>query len=142
MDVNTEKQIEHFAYDKDGKFVGVYVATPAQFAESGFTAGKQPPAPKPPVPQTISFAQLLTALVTGGLITEAEGDAWLSGQALPKVAADLVAAMPAAEQFGARARLLRMVEANRQSPLVAALAKAAGLTGAQVDALFTKAAAL
>lgn len=99
-------------------------------------------APSAPVPQQVTFAQLVTALVAQSLITEVEGEAWLQGSALPAAVMEVVNVLPTAEQFPAKARLYRMQVAERSDPLVAALAANKGMTSAQVDQFFMTAAAL
>ncbi|MDK3075152.1 hypothetical protein QO034_18855 [Sedimentitalea sp. JM2-8] len=89
------------------------------------------------VQMRLTFSQLLIGLVTEGWITEAEGDAWLTGNALPASAVALVGTLPAPAQFAARARMLRMSEAVRMDPLVVALAAAEGKTDAEIDTFFT-----
>ena len=98
-----------------------------------------PPDPEPPEPDrgamTLTFAQLMIGLVSEGWITEAEGDAWLDGT-LPAPVLGLIATLPEAEQFPARARAKRMFEAARLDPLVIGLAQAEGKTDAELDAFF------
>lgn len=91
---------------------------------------------------TLTPAQLLIGLVTEGWITEAEGDAWLAGNALPSAALALVATLPTGAQFAARARMLRMSEALRLDPLVISLGAAEGKTAAQLDSFFETYAAV
>lgn len=98
-----------------------------------------PPEPEPPEPDrtamTLTFAQLMIGLVSEGWITEAEGDAWLDGT-LPAPVLALIATLPEAEQFPARARAKRLIEAQRLDPLVIGLALAEGKTDAELDAFF------
>lgn len=89
----------------------------------------------PPVPQEITFAQLLIGLVASGWITEAEGNAWLSG-VLPTVALGVINTLPENQRFAARARALRPSSVVRSDPLVIALAQAQGITSAQLDQFF------
>lgn len=98
-----------------------------------------PPAPVVPVPD-LSFAQLLIGLVTEGWITEAEGDAWLSGT-LPDPVLALIATLPVDQQFAAKARAIRPSTVVRADPLVVGLGAAQGKTSAQMDAFFTTYAA-
>lgn len=92
----------------------------------------EPPAP---VPQSISFAQLLIGLVTEAWITEAEGEAWLAGT-LPGAVLLVIDGLPANQRFAAKARALRPSEVLRSDPLVAAMGTAAGKTEAEIDAFF------
>lgn len=83
----------------------------------------------------LSFAQLLIGLVKEGWITEAEGDAWLTGT-LPAPVVFLIATLPLEEQFTARAKALRPSVVLRQDPLVVALGTAQGKTDAELDTFF------
>lgn len=84
---------------------------------------------------TLSFAQLLIGLVTEAWITEAEGEAWLSGT-LPTAVLTVIDALPVEQRFAAKARALRPSQVLRSDPLVAAMGAAAGKTSAEVDAFF------
>lgn len=92
-------------------------------------------APGAPVPAEITFAQLLIGLVAEGWITEAEGDAWLTGT-LPAAALGVIGALPEAARFAAKARALRPSVVVRADPLVAALAAAEGISSEQLDQFF------
>lgn len=83
----------------------------------------------------LTFSQLMIGLVSEGWITEAEGDAWLDGT-LPAPVQGLIATLPEAEQFPARARAKRLIEAQRLDPLVIGLALAEGKTDAELDMFF------
>lgn len=72
----------------------------------------------------LSKPQLLIGLVAEGWITEAEGDAWLQGTALPPVILGAIGQLPQDEQFAARARSYSMTFAERADPLVGPLAEA------------------
>lgn len=87
---------------------------------------------------SLSFSQLLIGLVELGFITEAEGEAWLSGAALPAEVEALVVSLPVGERFRARARMLRMSVALRTDPLVAALAasREPAMSAEEVDQFF------
>ena len=87
------------------------------------------------VPASITFRQLLIGLVAEGWITEAEGDAWLAGT-IPAAASALVASLPEAQRFAARASIIRPSVILRADPLVAALAAAEGKTEAELDGFF------
>lgn len=91
--------------------------------------------PPPPVPASISFAQLLIGLVTEQWITEAEGEAWLAGT-LPDDVLLVIDSLPANQRFAAKARALRPSEVLRSDPLVAAMGAAAGNTEAEIDTFF------
>jgi hypothetical protein len=91
--------------------------------------------PPPPVPDAISFAQLLIGLVSEQWITEAEGEAWLAGT-LPAPVLGLIATLPADQQFPAKARALRPSEVLRNDPLVNGMGQAAGKTPEEIDDFF------
>lgn len=95
------------------------------------------PAPEPiPARQTtqITFAQLLIGLVAEGWITEAEGDAWLSGTPPAPVIA-LIGQLPAGQRFAAKARAIRPSVVSLSDPLVQALGVMQGKT-AELPAFF------
>lgn len=85
----------------------------------------------------LTFSQLMIGLVTMQWITEAEGDAWLAGNALPAEVMSLIDSLPPEERFPARARAMRMTEADRLDPLVLALAAGRGIPAEQLDQFFT-----
>lgn len=85
---------------------------------------------------TLTFAQLLIGLVTEAWITEAEGEAWLTGT-LPAAVLSLISTLPAGQQFAAKARAIAPSVVLRVDPLVAALGSAQGKTPEQIDAFFT-----
>jgi len=94
-----------------------------------------PKASPPPVPQELSFAQLLIGLVAEGWITEAEGDAWTNRQ-LPAAVNALISGLPQAERFAARARAKLPSVVLRNDALVVALATQQGKTAEQLDDFF------
>ena len=100
-------------------------------------AGPMPDADPTPAPQTtqITFAQLLIGLVAEGWITEAEGDAWLTGTPPPPVLA-LIAQLPQGQRFAAKARAIRPSIVLRNDPLVLALGTMQGKTPTQLDTFF------
>lgn len=83
----------------------------------------------------LTFAQLLIGLVAEAWITEAEGEAWLSGT-LPAPVLGLISTLPAEQQFPAKARALRPSEVIRNDPLVEMLGAAQGKSSAELDAFF------
>lgn len=85
---------------------------------------------------SLTFAQLLIGLVTETWITEAEGEAWLTGT-LPFAVLTVIDSLPANQRFAAKARAMRPSEVLRNDPLVAAMGAAAGKTAAEIDAFFT-----
>lgn len=93
-------------------------------------------APPPRIPN-LSFAQLLIGLVEEGWITEAEGEAWLSGT-LPEAVLLVISMIPQQYQFTAKSRALRPSEIVRGNQLVDEIAVAQGKTSEEIDAFFTK----
>jgi hypothetical protein len=89
-----------------------------------------------PVPQNITFAQLLIGLVAEEWITEAEGEAWLAGT-VPAAVSALIQTLPQAQRFAALARAVRPSVVDRSDPLVVALGAANGKTPEQLDQFFT-----
>lgn len=94
-----------------------------------------PPAPPAPIPD-LTFAQLMIGLVAEGWITEAEGDAWLTGT-LPAAVSALIDTLPEGQRFAAKARAVRPSVVLRADPLVNTLGAAQGKTPEQMDAFFT-----
>ena len=92
--------------------------------------------PPASVPASMSFAQLMIGLVTEAWITEAEGEAWLSGT-LPAAVLTVIDSLPEGQRFAAKARAIRPSEVLRADPMVAAMGAAAGKTEADIDAFFT-----
>ncbi len=88
-----------------------------------------------PVPESITFAQLLIGLVMESWITQPEGEAWLIGT-LPSAVETLIASLPTNQQFIARARATRPSAVYRADSLVAALAAAEGKTESEIDDFF------
>ena len=96
--------------------------------------------PYVPVPEDfiipdLSFPQLLIGLVTEQWITEADGEAWLTGT-LPAAVLDVIYSLPTEMQFPAKARALRPSVIVRADPLVAALAFYEGKTLEELDQFF------
>lgn len=96
--------------------------------------------PEPPTPYEqavalpdISMAQLLTGLVERNLITEAEGEAWLAGNAIPKDVLTFIGTLPANVRFRTRAQALRMTKAERLSPIVEGLGQLLGMDTAALN---------
>jgi len=88
-----------------------------------------------PVPQSITFAQLIIGLVSENWITQAEGEAWLVGT-LPSAVEAVINSLPTNQQFIARARATRPSEVLRSDPLVSSLAAAQGKTTKKIDDFF------
>lgn len=107
-------------------------------ADFEWVAGKwqaTPPAPAP-VPQELSFAQLLIGLVAEGWLSVADARAWRDRVALPAQVQTLIAALPPEQQFAAETRALAPSVVLRSNPLVQALATAAGKSPEQLDDFF------
>lgn len=94
------------------------------------------PAPTPtPVPQVISFSQLLIGLVTMGWITEAEGEAWIAG-VLPQSILSVIETLPVSQRFAAKARALRPSTVERDNQLLNIMAEKRGVNPAGMDEFF------
>lgn len=126
----------------DGRYVSPAVAgwTDGQ----GYSLVAPPPVPAPTPEEVLaaerlamrlSFAQLMIGLVAEAWITEVEGEAWLAGT-LPAAVLAVIDALPAEQQFPAKARALRPSEVVRNDPLVAAMGAAAGKTPTEIDTFF------
>lgn len=113
------------------------IGAPVSQNGNGWAIGNPPPAP---IPQQMTFAQLLIGLVAEGWITEAEGDAWLEGR-IPAAARGLIGTLPQAQRFAAKARAARPSIVLRNDPLVTALATAQGRAD-DLDRFFTTYAAV
>ena len=107
---------------------GEWVAPPKGYA---------PPEPTPsPVPQELSFAQLLIGLVTEGWLPAADARAWRDRTALPAQVQALIATLPPEQQFAAETRAIAPSEVLRSDPLVQMLAAAQGKSPEQLDNFF------
>lgn len=84
---------------------------------------------------SLTFAQLLIGLVAEGWITEAEGEAWLTG-VLPAPVLALISTLPAEQQFPAKARATIPSIVLRSDPLVVSLGAAQGKTPEELDTFF------
>jgi hypothetical protein len=116
----------------------------AASGEYGTVAEYVPPVPAPPpVPQSVSRQQIMTALMLAGLITEAEWLACYQSGTLPALVSAAIATLPTdAAKLVAKVKWVEFSEARRTDAMVALLAAQAGLTDVQVDDLFRTAAAL
>lgn len=83
----------------------------------------------------VPFEQFLIGLVERKWITEAEGEAWLSGT-LPNAVLSVIASMPADQRFAAKARAIRPTKVLRDDPLVTWLAAAKRKSKDQFDTFF------
>lgn len=94
-----------------------------------------PASPSAPVPQSISFAQLLIGLVTEEWITVEEGEGWLVGT-LPTPVVILIDTLPVEQRFAAKARAITPSVVLRNDPLVVALGAAQNKTPEEIDMFF------
>lgn len=122
-----------FAQEQDWVLAPDYVGIGWRYDGSIFSP--LPPPAYPPVPASISFAQLLIGLVTEGWISEAEGEAWLVGT-LPTPVLALISTLPTEQQFAAKARAIRPSEVMRTDALVVSLGAAQGKTPEELDQFF------
>lgn len=104
------------------------------YADGKFTA---PPSPPEPVPESISFAQMIIGLVAEGWIAQADGEAWLDG-VLPPIVIATISLLPAEEQFVAKAKAKRPSQIERGDKLVAMMAMTQKRSSDEVDAFFRK----
>lgn len=88
---------------------------------------KSAPAPAPVIPDAITMRQARLALLDAGLLATVD---------------QAIASMSGVEGEAARIEWEYAMEVRRDSPLIAALGPALGLTGEQIDALFVAGAGL
>lgn len=98
----------------------------------GWVEGAPLPAP---VPDEITFAQLLIGLVTEQWISEFEGEQWLQG-VLPPQVTTLIESLPQNQQFAAKARASRPSAVLRMDPLVVQMGAAQNKTPEEIDQFF------
>lgn len=91
-----------------------------------------------PVPQEMSFAQLLIGLVSEQWITVEEGRAWRDRVGLPSAVVSAVASLPPEYQFAAETRALAPSAVLRSDPLVVLLGTMQGKTSDDLDAFFIR----
>lgn len=84
----------------------------------------EPPPPPPPIPSRVTMRQARLALLGEGLLAQVDA---------------AVASVPGAAGDAARIEWEYALSVERNSPLVASLTSALGLTAEQLDALFTTA---
>jgi hypothetical protein len=102
-----------------------------------------PPAPIPePVPESISFRQLVLGLLGSGFITAEQALAAAETRARPPQLEAIIGTLPEDAALAARITWATMSEARRSDPLFAALIAAGHATAEQVDELFRQAARL
>jgi len=95
-----------------------------------------------PVPASVSRRQLLLALTQMQLITGEEALAAATTGAVPAAVQAVFDNMEPADKLAAQITWASMSVAERDNPLVAALAAANGMTSAEVDDFFRLAAGL
>lgn len=101
-----------------------------------------PPPPPPVLPRSITRRQLLLGLAGAGLITPEEALAAATSGAVPAAIDAVFAQLPPAEALGARITWATMSVAERDHPLIGAVAAEIDLDEAALDALFLAAAQL
>lgn len=92
----------------------------------------------PPVPESISFAQLVIGLVSEQWITVEEGRAWRDRVSLPQAVQTLITSLPVEQQFIAETKALTPSIVLRSDPLTLALAASTGRTEEEIDNFFIK----
>lgn len=100
------------------------------------------PDPVPFVPQIISDRQFFQQLAVQGVITDDEALAAVGPGTLPAALSKLIDGLPSDQQFPAKMLLVGAVQFDRKHPMVAVLGQAFGWSDAQLDSLWTNAAAL
>lgn len=89
----------------------------------------------------VSHAQIVAALISKGVITEAEGVAWISGT-LPAAVEAMIAQLPEEQQIIARLRAIRPTYVSPTDPMVGRLAILNGNTLRELIGIFVLAASL
>lgn len=128
-DMENRHRVMVAEWEADGNTTPQYAAT--------HPTPEQQLAALPPV----SHAQIIAVLILAGIITEAEGVAWITGT-LPAAVEAMIATLPADQRVIARLRAIRPTSVIPTDPLVAALAAAQGQGVADLIVLFQTAAAL
>ena len=119
------------------------LTTPPETWAIDWTAGTITQGPIPtPVPHVISDRQFFQQLAVQGVITQDDALAAVRVGTLPPALVQLVSALPPDQQFGANMLLCGATQFERSHPMVAVLGQAFGWTDAQLDTLWTEAAAL
>jgi hypothetical protein len=109
---------------------------------NGALVAYTPPVLPPTIPETITEHQFIKQLVIEGDITPDEAIAFLSSGVIPSIFANAIAQLPAASQPMARIDFVGAKSFDRHNPLTEGLGALIGKTPAQLDALWTAAAAL
>ncbi|QCO05437.1 hypothetical protein [Azospirillum argentinense] len=129
---------EEYAAFLAGPVLGLVLAV----GDDGRPVMVAPPPPPAPVPPVISDRQFFQALAMDGYITTAEALAAVRTGDLPAVLADLLDHMDGDERFGAEMLLSGATEFRRDHAMTIVIGEARGLTPAEVDDFFRRAAAL
>lgn len=90
----------------------------------------------------LSKAQFAIAVAGAGVITPTEAADWVKGDRLPEFAVTAIAALPREQRDFAEIRFYSVGTIGRNNPLVEMLRQAAGVTAAQLDAIFEQGATL
>lgn len=94
------------------------------------------------IPQSISRRQFYQQCAIAGITTQDEAIAVIAVGTLPAALANIVATMPADQQFAAKMMLIGSSTFERTHPMTLGIGAAYGWTPAQIDAFFTAAYAL
>lgn len=89
-----------------------------------------------PVPGTIRLLQFLAEGASRGIFTADEALAAARTGAVPAAIEAVFNTLPADQAFGARLAWAAMVEVDRASPLLAAVAAARGMSSSDMDDFF------
>lgn len=100
------------------------------------------PPQAPLVPDAISDRQFFQQLAIMGLITTGDAIAAVATGTIPASLAAFIGTLPGDQQFAANMMLAGATQFNRSHPMTLALAQGMGWTTAQLDMLWTAAAAL
>lgn len=98
-------------------------------------------APAPLVPSQISDRQFFHQLCIAGIITEADALA-ANAAVIPQPLLDIINAMPADQQFGAKMLVSGATIYERSHPMTIAIGMAYGWNDAEIDEFFVAAAVL
>lgn len=86
---------------------------------------------------SMTFAQLLTGLVSEGWITEQEGYNWLKGE-VPLMVKATIQTLPAQHRFAAYARAVAPTYVDRSDPMIEALRVVSYKSEDELDLFFQK----
>lgn len=83
----------------------------------------------------LTFAQLLIGVVDTGWMSQTDAEMWADGT-LPTPVTDIIATLPAQDQFAATMKAKRPTNITRVEPLVLAFGTAVGATEQEMDDFF------